>query len=124
MPVRRTSRTPLRRKQGSPSNRLGALAIALAAISVVTYIGAIPWSSYVTSHPDASPGKLAGLVFVIPPMAAVASAGIGIAALLRARRGAGGRRLAIVGFLIGALLMLALVAWSAGVALNGGALGG
>ena len=88
MPVRCTSRTPLRRKQGSPSNRLGALAIALAAISVVTYIGAIPWSSYVTSHPDASPGKLAGLVFVIPPMAAVASAGIGIAALLRARRGA------------------------------------
>jgi len=104
-------------------NRLGTLAIALAAISIVSYLGQVAWSAYSGTHPAASGGKLGGLAFTISPLAALASTAIGTAALQRAKRGAGGRGQAIVGFLLGALLTLWFAAWFIGLALNPGAVG-
>ena len=47
-------------------NRLGALAIALAVMSIVSYGGGVVLSRY----PGALPGKLGILAFLVPPLAA------------------------------------------------------
>ncbi len=104
-------------------NWLGPLAIALAAISVVTYVGAVVWSNYLSLHPEASAGKLTSLLFPVSPMAAAASTFTGIAAVLRARRGRGGLAMAIAGLALGGALTALFAIWFLGLILNPGALG-
>jgi len=109
-------------------NRLGVLAVALAAISVVSYAGVVVWSNYVSLHPQASAGKLGSLGslmgFAVAPVAAAASAITGIAAVVRARRGRGGLAMAIAGLAIGGVLTALFAIWFLGLMLNPGALGG
>lgn len=104
-------------------NRLGVLAIALAAISIVSYVVAVAWSNYVNLHPEASAGKLDSLGIAVSPVAAAASTITGIAAVLRARRGSGDLGLAIAGLLLGGAITALFAIWFFGLMLNPGALG-
>jgi len=86
-------------------NWLGLLAILLAVMSIASYLGAVLWSAYVGSHPNASAGKADALVIGIAPPSAIASLVVGIFALRRARRGlhlhvAGARGLVCDGLLV------------------------
>ncbi len=92
-------------------NWLGLLAIVLAVMSISSYVGAVLWSAYVGSHPNASAGKADALVIGIAPPTAIASLVVGIFALRRARRGNGGLTAAIVGVVLGGLLTLAIAVW-------------
>src|SRR5258708_27320139 len=92
-------------------NWLGLLAIVLAGMSISSYLGAVLWSAYVGSHPNASAGKADALVIGIAPLTAIASLVVGIFALRRARRGDGRLPVAIVGLVLGRLLTLALPLW-------------
>ena len=92
-------------------NWLGLLAILLAVMSIASYLGAVLWSAYVGSHPNASAGKADAVVIGIAPPTAIASLVVGIFALRRARRRTGGLTVAIVGVVLGGLLTLAIAVW-------------
>jgi hypothetical protein len=92
-------------------NWMGLLAILLAVMSIASYLGAVLWSAYVSSHPNASAGKGDALVIGIGPPTAIASLVVGIFALRRARRGNGRLTVAIVGVVLGGMLTLAIAVW-------------
>ena len=85
-------------------NWLGVLAIALAAMSFASFIGAAVWSDYLGLPPEA-------FVFLVSPIAAAASIFSGIAAVLRARRGRGGLAMAVAGLAAGGVLTVLLAIW-------------
>ncbi len=51
----------------------GVLAVALAALGVVSYPGVVVWSNYLSLNPEASTGKLTGPAFLVSLIAAAAS---------------------------------------------------
>ncbi len=112
--------TRLRENHSRPKNRLGAWALALAAISVVAYAVTAVISG---SSPALPLGKFWAVSEFISPAAAIASVVVGVVALARARGGAGGLGLAIAGVAVGALLTALFVIFFVGLMLNPGALG-
>ncbi len=99
-------------------NSLGLLSIGLAAASVAAYMVPI-----LTGGNLDVLGTFGALLTSLFQLGTVASLLIGIAAVLRARRGAGGFPLAIAGLVLGGVLTFLWVAWIVGLMLNPGALG-
>jgi hypothetical protein len=96
----------------------GALSITLALSSVAMYgvgIAAGPNTAYVSK---------AGPLFVdLFQLGTTSSLVVGIAGVIRARRGAGGLASAIIGLVLGGALTFIWVAWIGVLMLNPGALG-
>ncbi len=106
------------RENPSSRNRLGAWALALAAISVVAYA-----VTAVISGSRPLDGKFWALSQFVSPAAAMASVVVGVIGLLRARGDAGGLGLAIAGVAVGGLLTAWFVIWFVGLLLDSGGRG-
>jgi hypothetical protein len=104
-------------------NWLGPLAVALAAISVGSYWAGVVLNNQAMANPTGPPNELSALGLNVSILAAAASAAIGIAAVVRARRGSGGLVIAIVGLLLGGGITSLFAIWFLGLVLNPGALG-
>jgi hypothetical protein len=97
----------------------GALSIALALGSLGMYAASIaagPSPAYL--------GKAGPLFADFFQLGSTSSLVVGIAAVVRARRGAGGRGTAIIGLVLGGALTFLWVAWIGMLMLNPGAMGG
>lgn len=93
-------------------NSLGLLSIALALAGVAAYM-----------VPVLTGGDFGAVLVSTFQLGTVSSFLIGIAAVLRARRVAGGLVSAIAGLVLGGTLTLLWVAWIVGLMLNPGAIG-
>lgn len=100
-------------------NSLGLLSIALAGASVAAYLVPV-----LTGGNLDALGKFGAILGSSFQFGTVASLLVGIAGVLRARRGAGGFALAIAGLVLGCILTLLWVAWIGMLTLSPGALGG
>jgi hypothetical protein len=96
----------------------GALSIALALGSLGMYAASI------AAGPSPAYLDKAGPLFVdLFQLSTTSSFVVGIAAVIRARRGAGGLGTAIIGLVLGGVLTFLWVAWIGMLMLNPGALG-
>jgi hypothetical protein len=96
----------------------GLLSITLAATAVFMYWAGTPWG-----FAAGSMGKLGAVSFDLFQLCTTSSLIVGIVAVVRARRGAGGLPTAVAGTAIGGTLTLLWVIWIGGLMLNPGALG-
>ena len=110
-------------KSPSGRSRLGVLAIALAGISVASYVASVASNNHAMLNPQAGADQLSGLALAVSITAAPASAAIGIAGVIRARRGSWSLGVAIVGLALGGVLTALIVIWFLGLILDPGALG-
>ncbi len=94
-------------------NSLGLLSIALAGASIAAYF--VPVVNIL--------GKFGAVLGSTFELGTVASLVVGIAAVLRARRGAGSYAVAIAGLVLGGTLTLLWVGWIGMLMLNPGAMG-
>ncbi len=97
----------------------GAASITLAVGSVGMYVASVaagPTPAYL--------GKAGPVFVVLFQLCGMASLVVGIAAVIRARRGAGGLGTAIIGLVLGGALTFLWVAWIGMLMLNPGAMGG
>jgi hypothetical protein len=100
------------------NSRLGLLSILLAAASVAAYLVSI-----ITGVNLDFLGKFGAVLGSAFQLGTVASLLVGIAAVLRARRGAGGFSLTVAGLILGGTLTLLWTAWIGMLMLNPRALG-
>ncbi len=96
----------------------GVLSIALALLSVGMYVASIaagPSQAYL--------GKAGPLLLDLFLLSSPSSLVVGIAAVIRARRGVGGLGTAIIGLVLGGALTFLWVAWIGMLMLNPAAMG-